>query len=163
MLNARPLTVFALDGRIAVHYRDHTTLANLHWRHDAVSDTLTLSTPLGQTVAVLTRDSQGVTLTDNRQHIHSAPTMEDLTGQMLGWRLPLQNLAYWIVGSAMPDLPYRLQTEPATGALQLIQSDWLITYKRWTALAGTELPANLTVSGQDMTVRLVVSNWRMAQ
>lgn len=162
-LNANPETAFDLDGRIAVRYRHESSLANLHWQHTPAGDALTLSTPLGQTLAVLTRDERGVTLTDSNRHIHTAPTMEDITAQMLGWRLPLQDLTYWVVGSAIPQQAYQVQTDTATGAIQLVQSDWLVTYKRWTRVEGKNLPNSLTMTGHDISVRLIISDWRLVR
>ncbi len=160
-LNATPESAFDLDGRIAVRYGHESSLANLHWRHQRDSDKLTLSTPLGQTVAVMTRDSQGVTFTDGNRHIRTAPTLEDLSQQMLGWRLPLRDLTYWVVGSAIPQQAYRVRTDTATGAIELTQSDWLVTYKRWTIVNGKELPSNLIVTGHGVTVRLIIGDWRL--
>lgn len=162
-LNANPVSDFELDGRIALRYGNESSLANIHWQHTPASDTLTLSTPLGQTVAVLIRDSKGVTLTDSGGHIHTASTLEDLTGQLLGWRLPLQDLTYWVAGSATPRLPYRVQTDSATGMVELAQSDWLVTYKRWTMAEGKELPNNLIVSGAGVTAHLIIGEWRLAR
>ncbi|HET9113038.1 MAG TPA: lipoprotein insertase outer membrane protein LolB [Burkholderiales bacterium] len=160
-LNAVPESAFDLGGRIAVRYGNESSLANLHWRHQRGSDKLTLSTPLGQTVAVMTRDSQGVTFTDSNRQVHTAPTLEDLSQQMLGWRLPLQDLTYWVVGSVIPQQAYRVRTDTASGAIELAQSDWLVTYKRWTIVNGKELPSNLIVTGHGVTVRLVISDWRL--
>ncbi len=162
-LNAHPVSAFELDGRIALRYGRESSLANIHWQHTPARDTLALSTPLGQTVAVLIRDSTGVTLTDSGGHIHTASSLEDLTGQLLGWRLPLQDLTYWVAGSAIPQLPYRVNTDSATGMIELAQSDWLVTYKRWTMAEGKELPDNLVVSGAGVTVHLIVGEWLQAR
>lgn len=80
---------------------------------------------------------------------------------MLGWRLPLQDLTYWVVGSAIPQQVYRVQTDSATGAIQLAQSDWLVTYKRWTSVEGKNLPNSLTMTGHDISVRLIISDWQL--
>lgn len=136
-------------------------MANLHWQHLPTGDRLTLSTPLGQTVAVLTRDDSGVTLIDSQHHIHSASTMESLTEQLLGWRLPLQDLTYWIVGSAIPDKIYQFQAANDTRGMQLTQSGWVVTYKRWMLVPGMNLPDNLTLAGHGATVHLVISNWQL--
>lgn len=161
VLNPKPWSAFEIDGRLAVRYRQESSLANFHWQHSPARDRLTLYSPLGQTVAVLTRDESGVCLTDNQHHIHRAATMALLTDQVLGWQLPLQDLTYWIEGSAIPDKTYQLLPASDTRSMQLIQSGWVVNYKRWMSVAGMALPNNLTLTGHGATVHLVISNWQL--
>ncbi len=160
-LNRAPIAAFEIDGRMAVHYRRDASTVTLHWRHLPSSDRVTFSSPLGQTVAVLTRDEHGVILVDSQQHTHSAQSVEDLTERLLGWRLPLGDLTYWVVGAAVPNQTYQLQSATKTGEMRLDQSGWTVIYKRWTAVGAQDLPTNLTLTGYDAAVHLVISDWHL--
>lgn len=153
---------FELDGRMAVHYRNDNSSAAIHWRHRPEIDSLTLSTPLGQTLTALTRDADGVTLVDSGQKTHHAQNVADLTERLLGWRLPLENLAYWIVGHAAPDQTYQVQQDAEHGITRLIQAGWVVTYSRWQQVGGVNLPDKLTLTGRGVEVRLVIGDWKLA-
>lgn len=161
-LNPVALGRFELDGRLAVHYRADSSMASIHWQHSLASDSLILSSPLGQTLGVLTRDNNGVRLLDSQQQTHSAPTVAALTEQLLGWRLPMEDLTYWIVGSVVPNQAYQLQAETARHGMQLTQSGWVVSYDRWQPVAGISLPVKLTLTGHGVQVRLVISDWHLA-
>lgn len=152
---------FELDGRIAVHYRNDSSTAMIHWQHRPDVDHLVLSSPLGQTLTALTRDEQGVSLIDSAQKTHHAENVESLTEQLLGWKLPLENLSYWIVGNAVPGQAYQMQQDAAHGIAQLTQSGWVVTYSRWQQVDGVNLPNKLTLAGQGVEVRLVIGEWKI--
>ena len=152
---------FELDGRIAVHYRNDSSTAMIHWQHKPEIDQLVLSSPLGQTLSALTRDKHGVSLVDSAQKTHHAENVESLTEQLLGWKLPLENLSYWIVGNAVPGQSYQVQQDAAHGLVQLTQSGWVVTYSRWQQVGGMNLPNKLTLVGQGVEVRLVIGEWKI--
>lgn len=153
---------FELDGRMAVHYRNDNSSAAIHWRHRPEVDSLTLSTPLGQTLTALTRTADGVTLVDSEQKTHRAQNVADLTERLLGWRLPLENLAYWVVGHPAPQQAYEVQRDTEHGVTRLTQAGWVVTYSRWQQVGGVNLPNKLTLAGGGVEVRLVIGDWKLA-
>ena len=160
-LNQAVQVKFELDGRIAVRYRQDSSTAIIHWQHSPDIDSLALSSPLGQTLVALTRDANGVDLIDSHQQTHHAPNAAELTEQLLGWRLPLENLSYWVVGHVVPGQPYQVQYDAEHGLTQLTQSGWVVTYSRWQQVAGINLPDKLTLVGQGVEVRLVIGAWKL--
>ena len=62
------------------------------WQHAPERDQLDVKTPIGNTVASLSRDCHGVTLKANGKEQYAAD-VETLTEATLGWPLPLSNLA----------------------------------------------------------------------
>jgi outer membrane lipoprotein LolB len=58
-----------------------------------VSDEILLFTPLGQAVAEITKDQEGVRLITSKLEAFYADDVESLTEEMLGWRLPLRWIA----------------------------------------------------------------------
>lgn len=59
---------------------------------------LELSSPIGQMIAQAQADAQGARLTDNQGRSHQAPSVELLTEQLFGWRVPVQRLPAWLQG-----------------------------------------------------------------
>ncbi len=134
------------------------------WRHAASQQELLLSTPLGQGVAELRGDDQGVELRDSEGHLRRAADAEALVRQALGLTLPLKGLAWWVVGNPRPGVPY--QAEPdAEGRLAILKQDgWRIEFSRYAQTAGHFLPGKLVARRADnLEIRLVVDKWELSQ
>lgn len=142
---------FSLNGKLSVIYDGQGFFGNLRWRHALTDDDILLFTPLGQGVAQLVRNADGVTLTTADRKTYSAPDAESLTEQVLGWRLPLAGLPYWVRGFPAPGV-YQL----SEGGLH--QWGWVIEWER-----NADGMPTLTVMRRDnLEVKLAVSSWKMS-
>lgn len=154
---------FALEAKLAVQYAGKGYTARLEWQHSAAQDSMRIFSPLGQQVALIERDAQHVTLTDQSGKIHQANDVSSLTEQLLGWRLPLTGLSQWILGAPHTASPfqasYHEQGEPA----RLLQDQWQIDYDdyRLGSLQGAplQLPHITRLQQQDVRLKLVVQHW----
>lgn len=77
------------SGRFRLTQRDGKTL-------------LELSTPIGQTIAQAQVDPQGARLTDHQGRHYQAASVEALTEQLFGWRVPVLRLPAWLQGQFGP-------------------------------------------------------------
>lgn len=142
---------FVLGGKLSVMYDGHGFFGNLRWRHAPGSDDMMLLTPLGQGVAQLVRNGGGVTLTTSDRKTYQAPDAETLTEAVLGWRLPLAGLPYWVRGLPAPGVFQR-----ENGGLS--QNGWHIEWERKDQGVPT-----LTVMRRDnLEVKLAVDSWQEA-
>jgi outer membrane lipoprotein LolB len=91
---------FELAGRIAVRYQDRNFTSAVRWKQQPDGDELWLTAPLGGTIAYLKSDASGATLTAADQKQYHAASIEDLTQSALGWRLPVDDMRYWVRGAA---------------------------------------------------------------
>lgn len=144
---------FSVSGRLAVSYQGKGHVANFDWQHAAGSDQLDVRTPIGTTVASLTRNADGVRLVADGQE-RQAVDVESLTEATLGWPLPLSNLAWWARGLAAPGIA---AVQADDGRLQ--QQGWLI---RNLKDAATSLPRRLELEREGLSIRLVFSAWHAA-
>jgi len=152
---------FDLAGRIAVKYRDQSSSGSLRWRHRPDQDDISLLSPLGQTVTQITRDADGVTLIDQAHKIHHATDPETLTQELLGWRLPLSGLGYWVVGQPAPSLPYQVERDTRQYPTQLVQDGWRVNYNAWQTVDGQGLPHKMTLQRENLEIRLVMDQWTL--
>ena len=150
---------FELSGRIAVTYRDDTGSGNIAWRHGPNVDEMLLTTPLGQGIARLARVNSEITLTTQNGREFRAADAEELTEQVLGFRLPLVALADWVRGRAAskPAPGPTLERRDATGSLvELEQSGWKIRYLEYA----DALPSRLTLNYPGLELRIAISEWK---
>lgn len=155
-------TPFVLNGRISVKRNGQRTSANMHWVHLPASDEIMLSTPLGQTVASLRSDTQGVVL-QTQDKVYTADDVGELTQQVLGWRLPLTGLRYWVL--ALPDPAKESSMEhDVNGQVSTLQQDgWEIRYTRYAAIAPDSLPLRMLLQREGLEIQLLVDAWDIHQ
>lgn len=160
LILAAPPGAFQLEGRVSVKANEESFSGGMTWRHAAVQQELLLRTPLGQGVAELRGDGQGVELRDSEGRLYRAVDAETLVHQVLGVTLPLEGLAWWVVGNPRPDVPY--QAEPdGEGRLGVLNQDgWRIEFSRYSRTGSGFLPGKLVARRADnLEIRLVVDNW----
>lgn len=150
---------FALDGRIAVKYDGERSSAGMHWQHDADSDDILMLAPLGLTVAHLRRDAHGATLEASGKH-YAAQDSGELMQQVLGWRLPLSGLPYWVLGVPMPEVISSMERD-ARGQVSLLRQDgWNIRYTAYAAPGVDSLPLRMTLQREGLEIRLLIDEWK---
>jgi len=149
---------FQIIGRVAVQYDGQAFSGGLRWQHTAAADEMLLSSPLGQGVAQIVRDESGVTLVNAAdQQAYHAQDAEELTEGVLGWRLPLSGMAYWVRGKPAPGT-----NQPRYEAGQLVRLDqdgWQIDYLGYSEVSGEHLPRKIFLQRGDLDIRLVIDEW----
>jgi outer membrane lipoprotein LolB len=151
-------TAFHLSGRVSVKYAAEAASGKIAWQHDAASDDLLFSTPLGQGVARIVRRDDLVSLTTSDQKVYQASDVEALTEQVLGWRLPLAGLPDWVRGRAAAGAPAQTRLDSLQRLTELRQSGWLVEFLEYKSETGP--PAQLRMSRADVEIRLVIDQWR---
>ncbi len=155
---AQPDAPFAFNGRVAVKQGEQHDSAGMRWVHRTTEDEILLLAPLGQTVARIHRDIDGVTLDAPGKH-YTARDMETLMQQALGWQLPLSGLRYWITALPEPNIESSLERDTNGQVETLHQQGWEITYTRYAAQAADALPLRLKLHRDGTEVRLVIDEW----
>ncbi|MEZ5615857.1 MAG: lipoprotein insertase outer membrane protein LolB [Rhodocyclaceae bacterium] len=152
---------FHIEGRIAVRRADERFSAGIDWRHDAQSDEIVVSGPLGQGLARLTAGGGSALLETADRKRYLAADLDALSEQVFGVRLPVSGLGRWVLGrsafggAASVDAAGRL-----TG---LSEQGWMIEYLRYESNAPDALPELLQARREDVEVRLVIDNWAVAR
>lgn len=150
-----PDVEFDLSGRLAARYGDESFSGNLAWRHAAAADEMLISTPLGQGVARIARESGSVSLTTAEQREYRAADAESLTEQVLGFRLPLAGLADWVRARASSGAPAEIERDAEGRPSLLRQSGWQIEYQDYAG----GLPSRLRLTYPGLELRLAISRW----
>lgn len=157
-----PPKIFHLEGRVSVKTSEQAFSGGMVWRHAPDRQELLLNTPLGQGVAELRGDADGVELRDSEGHVHRAADAETLVRQALGVTLPLRGLAWWVVGGARPDAPYQAEADEDGRVGVLNQDGWRIEFSRYKPAGDRMLPGKLIARrGDDLEIRLVVDAWEL--
>ncbi|MBS3916250.1 MAG: outer membrane lipoprotein LolB [Sulfuritalea sp.] len=161
VLESRPLRetidAFRIEGRIAVRHGDERFSASIAWRHDAQSDEIVVSGPLGQGLARLTAGGGTALLETSDQKRYSAADLDGLSEQVFGTRLPVAGLGRWVIGRAAFGGAAKL--DGAGRLAGLSEQGWVIEYLRYESEAPDALPELLLARRGDVEVRLKIDTW----
>ncbi len=150
---------FDILGRVLASSEGRAFSANFRWRHGAADNEIWLMSPVGQTLAYITADAGGATLTTADQQEYRALSVESLTRQALGWPLPLAQLQHWIRGGTVPGSATAAVTRDARGSLSLLEQEgWQIRYVY--PETGSSLPRQLELTQGGQRIRMVIDEWR---
>ena len=149
---------FALQGRLSAKHGDRALAAHVDWRHaPPADDTIALAAPMGQTLAVMTRGPDGVTIDEGNGRHGAAHSFDELTSTAFGVAIPVSGLAWWVRGVPHPGSPYRGQRDGGERLQTLDQDGWAIVYGYADAAAA--LPRRVTLTYPDIELRLVIDAW----
>jgi outer membrane lipoprotein LolB len=116
---------------------------------------------LGQRVAELEGNADGVTLRMPDEAPMHAQSSEELLASVFGVSAPVEGLRYWVMG-----LPRPFSTEPENVSLDerghllgLDQDGWRLNVTRYMSSGGLDVPDRLTLDYPRVRVRLVIDEW----
>lgn len=156
---AAAIVDFELAGRISVRHGEASYFARLSWQHDAVHDDILLSTPLGQAVAQLFRDTTGARLLSADGRRIEAADWDGLAAQAFGAELPLARLTRWMVA----DAPVGARRDASGRPLAFRQDGWSVAYDRYESEAPDALPISIEARRDDIELRVRVDAWQAAR
>ena len=156
-----------LDGRLSVNYQKEGKLESLNggfdWTQRPGSVDVTLTGPLGQTVATISVTPQSATLTQAGRAPLTEANIDSLTQRTLGWPLPVSGLRDWLQGYAVDAQGQRFSASPAKNEVTT-QDGWRLRFVEWQdANAAQPAPrvihANRAAVGdiQDLAIRIIIN------
>lgn len=150
---------WTLQGRVGIQTDEQTLSGNIQWQHRSETDEVLLTSPLGQGMARIVRDAEGVTLEVPKQPTRRAPDAESLTREALGYVLPVAGLVWWVQANPEPGSAFEATRDSAGRLTQLRQRGWVIDYPQYSADAPGR-PRKLVVTREGLEIRLVADSWQ---
>jgi outer membrane lipoprotein LolB len=149
---------FDVSGRLSARRGADGAAANFDWTHAPGRDEIALSTPMGTTLARLTRDGEGATLERPDRPPERARDAAELAGRVLAFPLPVESLAWWIRAAPHPGSAHAIERDAGGRAATLRQDGWTVSYAY--ADGGASQPQRLVATYPDLEVRVVIDAWR---
>jgi outer membrane lipoprotein LolB len=158
----------AVGGRLSVRYQQQGQPQSLQgkffWQQQGDDTRITLYSPLGQTIAIITITPELAAMTQPDGEKREAPNVGALTQEVLGWPMPVDGLRYWLQGFVQSG-DGRLQMAGPDGARSFQSGGWQVRYVSWQRNARTLYPKRLdmersTHEAGDIALRLVIDEWK---
>ncbi|HYD79095.1 MAG TPA: lipoprotein insertase outer membrane protein LolB [Paucimonas sp.] len=124
-----------LKGRLSLRYERNSKEEAMHgsfeWTQTPQRTRLILSSPLGQTLAVVEITPSSATLTQAGQPVRVAADPDALISETLGWPLPVSGLRDWLQGFLVDAAGRRIAVAPHTADAIATRDGWRIRYAAW--------------------------------
>lgn len=153
------ITDFKINGRMGVQSEGYGVSGNIFWLHSKDNDAIDLYSPLGNKIAAIIKNAEGVSLTSQNGKVTKAQDAETLTELTLGWRLPFSKLANWIVGRPANGVVSAFNWDEKGQLSKFTQDGWEISYMQYQSESHPALPSKINLRNPKMNVRIVVENW----
>lgn len=146
-------------GRIGVVSGQEGWHTAFQWSQDGENYRIDLIGPLGQGRVLIQGNADEVRIQTQDGQQRSAPDPDRLVEQILGVRLPVSGLRYWIRGLPEPQIATTLQTDADGRLSHLEQNSWMIDYPAYATAVSPDLPERIVARRQDLNVKLVIERW----
>ena len=158
-----------MTGRLSVRYQGPQQEEGLHgnftWNQTSGHTSVSLLSPLGQTVAVVDVTPDSARLTQAGHPPRSATDVDQLTALALGWPLPVGGLRRWLQGFVIDTGGRQIVATPS--ASEIITPDgWHIRYASWNEDMAPARPRRVdlsryTVQAGEVSIRIVIDSWQI--
>jgi outer membrane lipoprotein LolB len=147
--------------------REEAMHGSFMWSQNPSRTSVTLLSPLGQTIAVIDMTPDGASLTQGGQQVREAADVDALVADTLGWPLPISGLRQWLQGFAI-DATGKRFTANSQATEVATRDGWRIRYAAWQDDAVQTRPKRIdlersTAQAGDVSIRIVIDNWQTRQ
>lgn len=133
-----------LNGGLAVSYQKgdgqpERLSVRYAWSQRPGRVDVSITGPLGQTVAEVSVTPESATLTQANREPRTAKDIDALTQQTLGWALPVSGLHDWLQGHAIDAQGKRFVASPANNNV-VTRDGWRLRFAEWQKGTATPMP-----------------------
>jgi len=129
-------TITRYQGRFSARYTqgdaEQSAVGSFLWRERGPDVQLELMSPLGQTLAIVSQNSQGATLELPNQPARRAREVDTLMQDALGFSLPVSGLRDWLRARPAPGTPARVARDAQSRPETIEQNGWTVRYVAWS-------------------------------
>lgn len=160
----RELSKWEIRGRTAIKQEGEAWNAGLNWRENSGIYRIKLMGPFSQGGVNLDGTPEQVVLTLSDGEMIAAATPEALLNKTFNLKFPISALRDWVRGLPYDGAPYQSAEIDQQGRLTLLkQQEWTVDYQRYEVYGEQQMPAKIFITHPDISVRLVVNNWKDVQ
>ena len=156
----RQISQWQLRARIAIKTVNEANTGGLYWQQQQRDVQIDLKGPFGVTVAKIDGNASQYRLKDRQGREWYAQDIEQLIFNRTGWLLPIARLRYWLLADTQNtyDADYVYNADGTLASLRYQQ--WHIDYQRYKEVNAIKLPAKITITHPDVSIKLSVREWQ---
>ncbi|MEE8429240.1 MAG: lipoprotein insertase outer membrane protein LolB [Gammaproteobacteria bacterium] len=155
-----PWHSWQFSGRISIRTEANGWFAGLRWLQSGDRYQLYIQGPFGQGAVEVVGDGEYVRLRAGDGRIYVDRDAESLIYQVLGVKVPVAGLRYWVHGLSDPGQPEQSRWNREGVRSELRQAGWIIHYQKYVSVADRRLPTKIRMENKELQIRLQIDNWQ---
>ena len=152
---------WSLEGRLALSSEDDGGSGKFHWEDRDGAIRMSFHGALGRGAWELEADSRSAELRLADGNSYRAGSVVELVHAQLGWKIPVDALAWWVRGLIAPGDSAEHELDEKGRLIALRQQDWTVEFERYREVGEVDLPARMTARQADRMVKLAVRHWSL--
>ena len=152
---------WGFNGKLSLDDGEQGGSGSLRWNTEPASSTLDFRGTMGRGAWQLLITPAESVLTEADGSVRSAPDVEALVMERVGWVIPVDALAWWVRGLKAPGAADVSRLDADGRLLRLEQLDWEIEFTRYRDFGGKAMPARLEARRDAYRVKLAIGRWRL--
>lgn len=154
-----PLRQWNLSARISIRKGDEVMLGKILWQQYPDNYLIQFNAPFGGGAVQIRGAADGVELHMADGQSIDAEDAQTLFEEQTGWPIPINSMHAWVVGIPVEASITRLKFDSKGRLSYLRQRGWDVNYQRYQSVGDYELPKKLTITNDDMSIRMVIDRW----
>lgn len=150
-----------LSGRVAIADGKDGGSGSLDWQQQDEVLRFDFSGPFGAGGVHIQGDADALWVKTSRGDDFVTTDPEQDFAARLRLPLPVLSMRYWMRGMPDPGAPYDKQVDAQGELTQLTQRGWVVEYQAYASVQGYSLPARLTLTRNDVRIKLVLDKWTL--
>ncbi len=150
-----------LSGRVAIADGKDGGSGSLDWQQQDEVLRFDFSGPFGAGAVHIQGDADALWVKTSRGDDFVTSDPEQDFAARLHMPLPVLSMRYWMRGIPDPTAAYDKQVDAQGELTQLTQRGWQVEYQAYAVVQGYSLPARLTLTRNDVRIKLVLDTWTL--
>ena len=158
-LQLQEISDWTVLGKLAISDGTEGGSGSLSWHHHPGETRMSFRGTLGKGAWRLEANPAEARLELADGSVHTARTVAQLVLNQVGWKVPVDALAWWVKGLAQPG-DWELRELDEQGRITTLrQFGWDVEFGAYTDQQDQWLPSRLTARRGDYLVKLAVRRW----
>lgn len=150
-----------IDGRLAITDGHDGGSGSLTWIRNGESTVMRFRGAFGRGSWELRADPEEARLVLADGDTHTAAELAELVRTQVGWRVPVEALAWWVRGLAAGSDVTARQLDEAGRLTRLEQSGWIVEFGGYRDDHPAGLPGRVVARRDEYAVKLAIRDWRL--
>ncbi len=166
-----------IRGRLSIRTADGGQIGRLVWKRRGEVHQFDLYGSLGSGHVRISVEPGEVVLADSEGEMLTGSTAREVLDQYLGWQFPVEELGYWVIGTAFPGSFGAQKWDTLGHVVWIEQSGWQVSLSKYADVDHYQLPTrfrlvstetieqsptnNNNEQAQPHQIRLIVTSWTL--
>lgn len=146
---------WSFAGRLAIIDQRRALSASISWHHHNQQDVIELAGPLGQGRTRIELSNSKIIVDKGGERVHYLRDGDTLATQLLGVKVPVSALRFWVLGLVFPEQDFRIIEQG------FWQAGWQVKYLQMQSIGGDELPRKINIENERVRLKLVIDRWQL--